>query len=234
MAKNKAKTVPSMEQDGRRRRRQRHNIWRRKSCPGGKCIKAAGEGEGECYSIGLEKEKELDRSQLEKEHKRIRIQLEKKKVLRQLRTEWYDALEVQVRDLHLIYGALADKYGSWDILEENTYNMLLHRLAVARKNLGSDVLDAGVDAAFEDWDNAIWWCSMDPRHHRLKNRWSQMFDEMEEIQSAHNRVLDSLEVPRKAKHYYDLMGDFPNCPVTYAMKIWRQTVVSCIYRLRST
>ena len=58
MANKKAKTVPSMK---------------RKYCPGGKCIKAAGEGEGECYSIELEKEKELDRIQLEKEKERDRI-----------------------------------------------------------------------------------------------------------------------------------------------------------------
>ena len=71
------------------------------------CIKAAGEGEGECYSIELEKEKELDRIQLEKEKERdriqlqrekalIRIELEKKKFWRQM-LEGYDELEAELR-----------------------------------------------------------------------------------------------------------------------------------------
>ena len=82
MNKKKAKTVPIKNE--------------KKYCPGGKFIKAAGEGEGECYSIELEKEKELDRIQLEKEKERDRIQLQREGT-DQNRTGEKEVLEANAR-----------------------------------------------------------------------------------------------------------------------------------------
>ena len=103
------------------------------------CIKAAGEGEGECYSIELDKEKELDRIQLEKEKERdriqlqrekalIRIELEKKKFWRQM-LEGYDELEAELRQRHSRYMTLWPMYGSWDLHAETAYNTVLKSLA---------------------------------------------------------------------------------------------------------
>ena len=99
-------------------------INKKKYCPGGKCIKAAGEGEGECYSIELEKEKELDRIQLEKEKERNRIlldgekqlirnELANKKFWRLLHKTIYDGLEADLRWNHSEYMTVV--YGSWDL-----------------------------------------------------------------------------------------------------------------------
>ena len=88
------------------------------------CIKAAGEGEGECYSIEPDKEKELDIIQLEKEKERDRILLEgekqlirnelaNKKFWRQLLKTIYDGLEADLRWNHSEYMTVV--YGSWDL-----------------------------------------------------------------------------------------------------------------------
>jgi len=159
MNKKKAKTVPIKNE--------------KKYCPGGKFIKAAGEGEGECNSIELEKEKEnvtaseLDRSLLESElrieesERRIeeltRIVDAKEKLLIQRCKELYDKMEVDTRQTHSRYIGLRPIYGSWDLHVDAAYNAVLDSLASARNHI--DCLggfpSCAVNAALEIWHQAM-------------------------------------------------------------------------------
>ena len=60
-----------------------------------------------------------------------------------------------MRDMQSRYIATPGKYGSWDLHVDTAYNMVLHSLAVARKNLGSEFLDVRVRAAMSVWHHAM-------------------------------------------------------------------------------